>query len=554
MKFNNKFLNITGALLLGLTITSCVDDQDWSTDSSHSRLFSINDGISVNAEDTWAEITFKTNATAKYLVELSPDSLYDDIPEGSPAYSKLTEETIKSGREVQMTIDGLIGDSKYYLRIKAKGEGIADSKWVYYKTSSGRGYFKTKAEQIFNEVDDADRSENSIRLTWTASEVDKITVENSGELVQTITLDNAAKAAKEYTVTDLNPSTSYKFAIWLGEAKRGELTVATTAAMPAGDYKYTLSDDVTVISNDLLKEYADKAAADGKANYSVTIGIPAGATLDFHGLSEANEMTNVKVPDGMSITFFGMAGGIAPTIKFQKNLDIEGSHAFIAFENVKVVNDGAAYFINQSKSCGVSEFNIKDCEMSGFGTSFFRFQGSDAKNIDKVTLTNSIFHDMCSGYSFFHIDANKGAGGGVKSIYMDGCTLYNIATGGKMFIYSRDTDMDNIVVSNCTFYNCIGNGNYWVDFDKNGKGCQGEYKFVKCLFTKTPDEATNKNLRGATNPVFDGCFKTTDFFKVFPDCGELDYDAAALFTNPANGDFTLKKDINCGDPRWISAE
>lgn len=560
MKFNNKFLYAAGALLLGMTITSCVDGQDWETDASYSRLFGVGESISVDATENSAVITFKGVPNADYyLIEVSTDSLYDELEAGASAHSlvfKTTKED-KESSEWHVTIkDQLIGDTQYYLRIRSVSETIADSRWVYYKTGSGKAYFKTKAEQIFGEVADSDRAEDGIRLTWDASkEVTHITVSKDDEVVNTIQLDAAAQAAGEYTVSALNPSTTYKFAIWKDEAKRGEVSAATTAAMPAGDYKYTLAYDVTLISQDMLNEYAATATADGKTNYSVTIGIPAGVTIDFHGLSEENTNTNVKVPDGMSVTFFGMAGGSAPTIKFQKNLDIEGSHSFVTFENVKVVNDGAGYFVNQSNSCGVGEFTVKDCEISGFGTSFFRFQKSDAKNIDKLTLTNSIFHDMCSGYSFIHIDADKGKGGGVKNIDMDGCTLYNIAPNGKMFIYSRETPMESISVRNCTFYNCIGgNANYWVDFGNNDIGCSGTFEFVKCLFTKSADEATNKNIRSSSKAVFDGCYKTTDFFKVFDGCGELDYDAAALFTDPANGDFMMKKDIVCGDPRWIVSE
>ena len=555
MKLNNTSLMIAGALLLGMTITACVEGQDWETDASHNRLFSVKEGISVDASENSAEIVFKSVPNADYYtIELSTDSLYDELAEGASAHSMVftTTKENRVGSEWHVTIDNqLIGDTQYYLRIRAVAADIPSSRWMYYKTGSGKAYFKTKAEQIFENVTEADRSENAIRLTWDATkEVTHITVATGDETVQTIQLDATAKAAGTYTVTGLNPSTNYTFTIWKDEAKRGVVNAATTAAMPSGDYKYTLGTDVTVISQELLNSYAATAAADGKSNYSVTIGIPAGTTIGFHGTSEAGENTNVKVPSGMAVTFFGMAGGETPTIKFQKNLDMEGSHAFIAFENVKVVDDGAGYFINQSNPCNVSEFMVKDAEISGFKTAFFRFQKSDAKNVDKLILNNSIFHDMCSGYSFIHIDAEKGKGGGVKNIDMDGCTLYNIAVGGKMFIYSRETAMEDLSVRNTTFYNCIGNANYWVDFGNAETGCSGKMEFVKCLFTKTPDEATNKNTRALAKPTFDECYKTTDFYKVFPNCGELDYDANALFSDPVNGNFKLKKDLDCGDPRW----
>lgn len=560
MNSNNKILIAAGIITLGLAVSSCKKDQDWSTDASHNRAFSVKDDISVDQADTSAEIIFKTRTTGTYTIELATDTLYDDIEEGTAAGSQTLKTDFTSNKEIHATVDNLVGNTRYFLRIRCTAEGKAPSYWVYFEDSKGYRSFKTKSEQIFNTVPSTDIQEDGVRLTWDATkQVSAISVYKSDERKDSVLLSAEQIAAGEYTFSKtftesgeaIKASTTYKFFIWLNTSKRGEMSVQTAAAMPAGDYKYQLPSTTTIIDKTLLDGYAATAAADGKTNYSVTIGIPAGATLDFHGSSETGDATNITIPDGMSVTFFGMPGGDAPTLKFQKNIDIAGTHSYIAFENVKVVNDGAGYFVNQGKACGVGEFSVKDCEISGFGTSFFRFQGSDAKNIDKVTLTNSIFHDMCSGYSFFHIDANKGAGGGVKNIAMDKCTLYNIATGGKMFIYSRDTDMESISVKNTTFYNCIGNGNYWVDFDKNGKGCTGTYEFVNCLFTKTPDEVTNKNVRGATNPVFDGCKKTNDFFKVFTGVDELDYAASDLFTDAANGDFKMKKDLSCGDPRWF---
>ena len=70
----------------------------------------------------------------------------------------------------------------------------------------------------------------------------------------------------------------------------------------------------------------------------------------------------------MSVTFFGLAGGDAPTINLDKNFDVAGSHAFIKFQNVKLEENGAGYFINQSKACTISEFTLEDCEVSNMKT------------------------------------------------------------------------------------------------------------------------------------------------------------------------------------------
>ena len=550
MKMNNKILSIASAMALGLTISSCTEKQDWSTDSSTDRLFTALGDITITAEETKAYVEFKTvpNAT-HYIIEVSKDSLYDGIAQGASPTSVVygaDKSIVKSD-----TIRNLDNDTRYYLRMKSVSDS-KESKWLYYKRSNGLGTFKTKAEQLFNDVPNSDRSENSIRLTWAkGAEVSAISVYKSDALADSILLNATAKANCEYTFTALTPSTSYKFFIWNGNVKRGELTVQTTAAMPAGDYKKILTAEETLISQKMLDELAAQAALDGKTSYGVTLGIPADATIEFHGVSEAGDNTNVKIPDGMSITFFGLAGGNAPTIKFQKNLDLAGSHGYIAFENVEVVDDGAGYFVNQSKECVIGEFTVKDAHIHKFKTSFFRFQGSDAKSLEKLTLTNSIFNDMCNGYSFIHVDAGSGAGH-IDNIMIDGCTLYNIAVGGKMFIYSKNTNMQSISVKNTTFYNCIGNNNYWVDFGANTYGPSEKFEFVKCLFTKTPDEVT-KNIRSSMAQSIDECYHTNDFFKTLGST-ELEYSANELFADPDNGDFTLKKDINAGDPRWIVSE
>lgn len=549
MNINNKFLSIASVLALGLAISSCTDKQDWSTDSSHDRLFGAIGGVEVSPEETKAFVEFKTvpNAT-HYIIEVSKDSLYDELMQGASPTSVVYGEDksiVKSD-----TIRNLDNDTRYYLRMKSVSD-TKESNWIYFKTSKGLGYFKTKAEQLFNEVPNTDRSENSIRLTWRpGSEVTAITWK-SAEQADSILLDDLAIANGEYTVTDLNSSSTYKFLIWNGTVKRGELTVQTTAAMPPADYKHIL--EGTLIDQNMLDSIANLAIADEKTNYGVTIAIPAEAVVDFHGVSSTGDNTTIKLPNGMSITFFGLAGGDAPTIKFQKNIDILGSHGYISFENVNVVNDGADYFVNQSAECTVGEFIVKDAEISGFKTSFFRFQKDEAKSVEKLILTNSIFHDMCTGYSFIHIDAGSGAGH-VDNVKIDGCTLYNIAVTGKMFIFSKNTNMNSISVTNTTFYNCIGNGNYWVDFSSTSYGPSEKFEFVKCLFTKTPDEATNKNIRSSNPAAIDDCYHTTDFFKVLNGSTALDYKAEDLFANPAEGDFTLKKDVDAGDPRWKTAE
>ena len=561
MKSIKNILGTASMMALALSATSCTDGNDWNVDGSLSRLFGLNgDKITVETAETSATVTFSAFTSKAvpspeyYVFEVSKDSLYEGVENAN---------IIKFGEDKTLTsspvvLSGLDGDSKYYMRVKAMSSTSNESKWVYYKDGSS---FKTKAEQIFNNVEATDLFEDHVNLSWTpGADVTHITYANTNdaENIQTINLTDEEKAAGKYTLGGLNPTSTYTISIYKNDVKRGQLQVTTPAAMPAANFKYSLASDVTVISQDLIDEIAEKAkaAAGNETNYSATIGIPAGAKVALYGINDSDGgKTNVTIPDGMSVTFFGLAGGDAPTINLDKNFDIAGSHAFIKFQNVKLEENGAGYFINQSKACTVSEFTLENCEVSNLKTSFFRLQGSDAKSIGKLTLKNSIFTKLCAGYGFIHIDAGSGKGH-LDNVEIDGCTFNSICVTGKVFIFSKKTDMQDITIKNSTFYNCNGNGQYFVDFNTDTFG-PSTFTIENCIFGKSADEATNKNIRSKTPATVANSFRTTDFFKVIKGVNDTEFSSTQLFKDPANGDFTIKAGTlkeKAGDPRWYVVE
>ena len=561
MKSIKNILGTASMMALALSATSCTDGNDWDVDGSLSRLFGLNgDKITVETAETSATVTFSAFTSKAvpspeyYVFEVSKDSLYEGVENAN---------IIKFGEDKTLTsspvvLSGLDGDSKYYMRVKAMSSTSNESKWVYYKDGSS---FKTKAEQIFNNVEATDLFEDHVNLSWTpGADVTHITYANTNdaENIQTINLTDEEKAAGKYTLGGLNPTSTYTITIYKNDVKRGQLQVTTPAAMPAANFKYSLASDVTVISQDLIDEIAEKAkaAAGNETNYSATIGIPAGAKVALYGINDSDGgKTNVTIPDGMSVTFFGLAGGDAPTINLDKNFDIAGSHAFIKFQNVKLEENGAGYFINQSKACTVSEFTLENCEVSNLKTSFFRLQGSDAKSIGKLTLKNSIFTKLCAGYGFIHVDAGSGAGH-VDNVEIDGCTFNSICVTGKVFIFSKKTDMQDITIKNSTFYNCNGSGQYFVDFNADTFG-PNTFTIENCIFGKSADEATNKNIRSKTPATVVNSFRTTDFFKVIKGVNDTEFSSTQLFKDPTNGDFTIKAGTlkeKAGDPRWYVVE
>lgn len=561
MKSIKNILGTASMMALALSATSCTDGNDWDVDGSLSRLFGLNgDKITVETAETSATVTFsaftsKTVPAPEYYVfEVSKDSLYEGVENAN---------IIKFGEDKSLTsspvvLSGLDGDSKYYMRVKAMSSTSNESKWVYYKDGSS---FKTKAEQIFNNVEATDLFEDHVNLSWTpGAEVTHITYANANDVenIQTINLTDEQKAAGKYTLSGLQPTSTYTITIYKNDVKRGQLQVTTPAAMPAANFKYSLASDVTVISQDLIDEIAEKAkaAAGNETNYSATIGIPAGAKVALYGTNDSDGgKTNVTIPDGMSVTFFGLAGGETPTITLDKNFDIAGSHTYIKFQNVKLEENGAGYFINQNKACTVSEFTLEDCEVSNVKTSFFRIQGKDAKSIGKLTLKNSIFTNLCAGYGFIHIDAGSGAGH-LDNVEIDGCTFNSICVTGKVFIFSKKTNMQDITIKNSTFYNCNGNGQYFVDFNTDSFG-PNTFLIENCIFGKSADEATNKNIRSKTPATVANSFRTTDFFKVIKGVNDTEFSSTQLFTDPTNGNFTIKAGTlkeKAGDPRWYVVE
>lgn len=561
MKSIKNILGTASMMALALSATSCTDGNDWDVDGSLSRLFGLNgDKITVETAETSATVTFSAFTSKAvpspeyYVFEVSKDSLYEGV-ENTNIIKFGEDKTLTSSPVV---LSGLDRDSKYYMRVKAMSSTSNESKWVYYKDGSS---FKTKAEQIFNNVEATDLFEDHVNLSWTpGADVTHITNANTNdaENIQTINLTDEEKAAGKYTLGGLNPTSTYTITIYKNDVKRGQLQVTTPAAMPAANFKYSLASDVTVISQDLIDEIAEKAkaAAGNETNYSATIGIPAGAKVALYGINDSDGgKTNVTIPDGMSVTFFGLAGGDAPTINLDKNFDIAGSHAFIKFQNVKLEENGAGYFINQSKACTVSEFTLENCEVSNLKTSFFRLQGSDAKSIGKLTLKNSIFTKLCAGYGFIHVDAGSGAGH-VDNVEIDGCTFNSICVTGKVFIFSKKTDMQDITIKNSTFYNCNGSGQYFVDFNADTFG-PNTFTIENCIFGKSADEATDKNIRSKTPATVANSFRTTDFFKVIKGVNDTEFSSTQLFKDPANGDFTIKAGTlkeKAGDPRWYVVE
>lgn len=222
MKSIKNILGTASMMALALSATSCTDGNDWDVDGSLSRLFGLNgDKITVETAETSATVTFSAFTSKAvpspeyYVFEVSKDSLYEGVENAN---------IIKFGEDKTLTsspvvLSGLDGDSKYYMRVKAMSSTSNESKWVYYKDGSS---FKTKAEQIFNNVEATDLFEDHVNLSWTpGADVTHITYAktNDAENIQTINLTDEEKAAGKYTLAGLNPTSTYTITIYKNDVK-----------------------------------------------------------------------------------------------------------------------------------------------------------------------------------------------------------------------------------------------------------------------------------------------------------------------------------------------
>lgn len=565
MKTINKILSIVMTGVLGQGLVSCVDDNDWDTDGSHSRLFGvIGSKVSVESErdasidfaNVEATVSFPGPKGAEYyIIEVSTDSLHDGIEMGSTSGSKVYGED-KSIVKSPAKIKGLEEDTKYYLRIKSKSESVADSKWIYYNEGTT---FKTVAEQIFNEPTERDRHEYSLDVSWTYDDrVGFIRVSSADIEPMDFIIPDADKAAGKYTIKDLTPGTTYKIEMFNGTPeekgkKRGTLTITTAPPMPDGDYAYVLDNMTEVLDQTLIDQIAAdaKAAAGGADAYSATIGIPAEMTVKLHGISESDgSPTGITLPEGFSVTFFGMSGGDAPVLKFPKSLNLAGAHGYIRFENVQIVDDGCQYFINQSTSCNIAEFSIKNSRVSDFERSFIRTQGSDDYNISSIIVDDCIFTNMATGngYSVFYF--------GTESTNVGKLELKNSTfnTSQRSFIEASKAPItEGVFIESCTFYNNVADGRYFMD----AKGQLTNLTMKATILGKSFVEKA-KGIRTDGTLTFSDCIRTNDCIYSSNDIKELemreDLSSKDVFTDPDNGDFTLKINDKVGDPRWYKAE
>ncbi|MGL4519871.1 MAG: DUF5123 domain-containing protein [Phocaeicola sp.] len=530
-----------GLLLASLSLASCTDGNDWGTDASYDRLFSVSTtSLGVTPSAITAELKWTgTPGSQSYIIEVSKDSLYDAIPfddGNSIVYGNEELTQIKS----PYTMTGLDSDSKYFLRIKAVASDKAESHWTYLENKS----FNTKAEQIMESVKNADRTSSSVTLRWEAGAVvTNLVFMHKGAIIEDRTLSAEEKEAGNAFFDGLSADTEYAANLFNGDIRRGSATFTTFPDAPEADVVLYLS-AFQVIDQIYLDELA--AEHPGKT-----------ITLALAGDSEYVVTEKLTIPDGMSINFFGLPGDEKTVLAFHSTIDIAGTHDFIRFKNLDLDAQDKGYLINQSAAADVNELEFDDCILQNMKTTFFRLQGtSGMKTVNSLVLNNCIVRNIGSGYSFIHVDTGSaGKDGVLKNLTLSNSTFYNVcATNGKSFIYSRAVNMESIRISDCTLNNIGSAANYFVDFSSISFGAS-TFLINNTILGSTGDDLF-RGVRASVMPVTDATYATTDWKQAASAVTTyISYGKSAteLFTNPAEGEFYILDSsfaASVGDPRW----
>jgi len=528
----NKIYAVLFFLVTLIGFSGCEDGMEEITGLSTTRAFSPTDLIATVVNKTSVRLSFKAVNNAKtYTIEVSTNADFSGTPVRS--ISNITY------LQVPYTIAALDGNVQYYIRVKAVGEGIEESKWI---TASA----KTEPEQIFQDLTTGKLTSRAITLNWAPGEnVTSITV-TPGNISHVIT--PAEKAAGEVTITGLTPKVTYTATLLLNAAVRGTRIFTTPAELPTG------ADVVVLAATD------DLAAKIQAATTSTRFVILEG--------TKYNSDVPVVIPAGIDISIIGEVAAVKPIVSFSLiTLPVTGGK--LHFENVDlpawangdVTTAKRQYIINQSSVSAMDQVSFENCSIRGFVNTPLRLQaiaggGTGTIVINKVIVNNCVVDDIgvnaTSGtYAFISTSV---AIGRINNISITNSTFSNI--GYSLILHSAAPSL-SVVVENNTFYNVIGDTRYLIDY--NAQTIANGFSFKNNIIGKTLSAAnTSRGIRSATAPTVANNYLTSDVTfagNAIPSTTLYAGASTALYTDPAAKNFKIKDDsftgkATAGDPRW----
>jgi len=535
--------SIIYSFLLGvgvLTVTSCSSPMDELKEIIYDRVFSPTDAESSKVTETTATLTWNAmEGATSYKLELFADDSLTFA--GSPVDTK---EVSTNG----VNITNLIYDTDYSVRIYA-----LDSKNEKRNSKPTEIYFRTSAQQIFNNIKEDNILDRSVTLSWPEGEQNVSLIEISdmdGKVVASHEITDAERAAATATVAGINPETKYSVKLYYVanniRKERGSKTFTTIADLNGAIVVYP-EDDI----QSLIKD----------ANDGDVFALKAGKFV-VKSSSDDETITAGSIVVSKNITIKGIYPTKIPTIngRFelqdgatleinQVNIDGAGTSGDQCFNfkgtevgglkvnNAEIKNyTKGVYYVNVAAKVPYITFNnclIHDIVCEG-GDMFDCRKGC----IEALTFTNSTFYNSAASRDFIRYDdASASFEGATTVIKVDHCTIDGAANGGKRLLYVRYGGKNEPKSTSIVWTNNIvtNTGAVWSNQST----------------TPTPDFGNNNVYSGCTKlNVLDGA----DAGKTNLFIDEQRTEADPQYANAAEGVFTIGNasvsKLKAGDPRW----
>lgn len=525
-KYILSFCALAAVCIGSVTVTSCSEPDDVN-DLILDRVLSptgITARISqdVNIIVNWNEMKGATS----YEIEAYADT---------PDYDQRTPDVSESTTLTEITLSNLIGETDYYIRVRAIDENNSSrtSKWINIMRT-------TNPEQNMNRIKAGDIQSTSVTVTWTPGiQADAIvctpTAANSSAATVTYTLTATDISSGSATITGLNPETSYRATLMLGEKTRGYSTFTTNL---------DLRDAIQLTPTDDWVSAIENAAAGSK------FALSAGEYT----------LTSAKLKINSNITIAAQNSGNLPIINTCINIHNNASLCLY-----QVVLDGTntdgSQAIEYKTEGGFGDLIIDGCEVRNYTKGLIYINVAAVPNTIKIS--NSIIHDIeCSGGDF--IDSRKG---GWNNLNISSSTIYNSAAKRDIL---RADDASSAVsasmitsIDRCTFYN-VGNGNanyrfFYLRFSGNTNAFTNN---VVANFNNTRGFANSSSVGVPTysNNYYYNCKNLISLAEGNSQAGLVCFDTEGNvldenpFSDPDNGDFTVTNELyqsyGFGDPRW----
>ena len=528
-----KFSLVTAAILI-IWLGACkkIDDPQPFVPE---RVFTPT-GLVVSGGDTvgtvsWKASLFSAGQDINYTVEIFDNKTYS----GTAAYTETTDTT-----NIRVT-DGDLQPRKYYwARVKANETPTAAGSIAWLASADS---FRLTGEQLFLPLNEDFLTESGVQLRWKpAPDFTKIVLTTAAGVSADYNLTPADITATQKTITGLTPSTTYSAEIFKGTASKGLLSFTTKSPVPTGANVITVgpTDDLAALL----------AAAAPNAVFVLSQG----------SLHKAD--AEVILPANASFTIWGHYGPDRAVIAFN-GLRLPTVAGNIRFENVDFTgyqnNDPAGtkrnYIFNQSAANTTESIVFENCIIRNLVNTPLRLQGSAGQTINNLTFNKCTAYDIGDNgttgtYAFIHTNV---ATGKINNIKITNSTLYKI---GYSIILHNAAPSLSVLIENSTFDNTIGNGRYFIDYNAQAAGT---IQINNVIIGKSLSPAATANgVRSTTAASAGNSYQVSNTgFVNNPIPGISNYagNNAALFTDPANGNFLIKDagfagKSSAGAPKW----